>query len=224
MNLQDEATYVMWSIRDLHDYVMFYIIIILIFIGYFLIVNILQKGINIKSKDLNHSSILEFIWTIIPSIILILIAIPTFKLLYSIDEISKPLITLKIQGNQWYWSYIIYDTLGLSIEFTSYPKLDLNIGDIRLLDVDNYIMLPINIPIRILVTSNDVIHAWTIPSLGIKLDAIPGRINSGIFSIIRKGIFYGQCSELCGIGHSYMPIALKSLSINDFNLYLYSNN
>lgn len=219
---QEEATPIMIGIRDLHDNIMFYLIIILFFIGYFLIVNIFQLGLTIKSRDLNHSSIIEFIWTVIPSIILIIIAIPTFKLLYTMDEVLKPFITLKVQGNQWYWTYSILDTFGINIEFTSYPKIDLKKGELNLLEVDNRILLPIYIPIRVLITGSDVMHAWAIPSLGIKIDAIPGRINHGLIYLLREGVFYGQCSELCGIGHAYMPIVIEGVKSYKYINWLFS--
>lgn len=196
LSFQDEASLLMIGIRDLHDEILFYLIIILILVLYFLIYCVNQVNINIKSKDLNHSFLLEFIWTIMPALVLIIIAIPSFKLLYTMDEIYNPLITLKIQGNQWYWSYNISDINECNIDFTSYMNEDYSL--LRYLEVDNRILLPIHTPIRILVTATDVMHAWTIPSLGIKIDAIPNRINSGIIYILRKGIFYGQCSELCG--------------------------
>lgn len=224
---QEEASPIMIGIRDLHDNVMFYLIIILTIVSYFLIVNIIRISsirLIVKSRDFNHSTIVETIWTIIPAATLIIIAIPSFKLLYSMDEILKPLITLKIQGSQWYWTYNIADITGLNIEFTSYPKevLDLNKGEFRLLEVDNRIILPILKPIRILITASDVMHAWTIPSLGVKIDAIPGRINHGLLFILREGIFYGQCSELCGQGHAYMPIVLESVKEYKFINWLLS--
>lgn len=231
ISLQDEATPVMIGIRDLHDNIMFYLLIVVLFVSYFIIYNILQKGSSIKSKDLNHSTIVEFIWTIIPAIILIFIGIPSFKLLYSMEDIIKPLITLKIQGNQWFWTYGILDNIGLNIDFTSYPKLteDLEKGELRLLEVDNRVLLPIGVPIRLLVTASDVIHAWAVPSLGIKIDAIPGRINNGLLYLLREGVYYGQCSELCGQGHAYMPIVIEGvknsryinwlLSFSDIGLY-----
>lgn len=233
INLQEEGSPIMIGIRDLHDEIMYYIIIIIILVTYILGQNIItyknknEKGIeklNINSKDLNHSTIVELIWTIIPAIILILIAIPSFKLMYSIDEVIKPLITLKVQGNQWYWTYNIVDTIGLNIEFTSYPKgtEDLKIGELRLLEVDNRVILPILIPIRVLITASDVMHAWAIPSLGIKIDAIPGRINHGLIYILREGLYYGQCSELCGQGHAYMPIAIEGVKISNYINWLIS--
>lgn len=229
INLQEEGSPIMIGIRDLHDEIMYYVIIIIIFVTYILIKNIIsyKSGggkININSKDLNHSTIVELIWTIIPAIILILIAIPSFKLMYSIDEVVKPLITLKVQGNQWYWTYNIVDTIGINIEFTSYPKgtEDLKIGELRLLEVDNRVVLPILIPIRVLITASDVMHAWAIPSLGIKIDAIPGRINHGLIYILREGLYYGQCSELCGQGHAYMPIAIEGVKISNYINWLIS--
>lgn len=223
MTFQDEASPIMIGIRDLHDNILFYLIIIISFVGYFLLINIYQKGIRIRSKDLNHSSIVEFIWTIIPAIILIFIAIPSFKLLFTMDEVLKPIITLKIQGSQWFWSYSILDTIGINIDFLSYIKDDLEKGELRLLEVDNRILLPINTPIRILVTSNDVMHAWAIPSLGVKIDAIPGRINHSLIYILREGVYYGQCSELCGQGHAYMPIVIEAVQIYEYISWLISN-
>lgn len=224
ISFQDEATPIMIGIRDLYDNVLFYIIWIMIFVSYWIIVNILQKGSPIKPKDINHSSIVEFIWTIIPALILIIIAIPSFKLMYSMDEVIKPLITLKVLGNQWFWSYNILDTLGINVDFTSYPKLidDLKKGEINLLEVDNRVLLPILTPIRVLVTSNDVIHSWAIPSFGVKIDAIPGRINHGLIYILREGVYYGQCSELCGQGHSYMPIVIEGVNIYNYINWLIS--
>ena len=144
--------------------------------------------------------------------------------MYSVDEVIKPLITLKVQGNQWYWTYNIVDTIGLNIEFTSYPKPteDLKLGELRLLEVDNRVVLPILIPIRVLITASDVMHAWAIPSLGIKIDAIPGRINHGLIYILREGLYYGQCSELCGQGHAYMPIAVEGVKISNYINWLIS--
>jgi cytochrome c oxidase subunit 2 len=165
------------------------------------------------NKYMTHNVLLEIVWTLLPSIILIIIAIPSFKLLYAQDEIINPIITVKAIGQQWYWSYEISGEEG-DISFDSYAisDSDLNLGHIRLLDVDNPLYLPILSPIRLLTTSIDVIHSFALPSFGIKIDAIPGRINHAFLYILREGIYYGQCSELCGQLHYNMPIVIKAVS------------
>lgn len=181
------------------------------------------KGYNLGVFTNNHYYFLEFIWTIIPAIILLIIAIPSFKVLYSDNlDILSPLVTLKVNGSQWYWTYSINDLIDL--EFTSYPKLveDLDKGEIRWLEVDNRVLLPINTPIRVLISANDVMHAWALPALGIKIDAVPGRINHGLLYILKEGTYYGQCSELCGLGHSYMPIVVEAVRPLDYFTWLFS--
>ena len=191
---QDEASTMMGGIIDLHDTLMYYLIFIVTFVFYFLI---------IKSKTYlkywNHSTSIEIIWTIIPAIILIIIAIPSFKLLYNLDSDLTPELTVKAIGNQWFWNYQIGDFTGLDIAFDSYLKADEELleGELRLFEVDNRLVLPINTPIRFIVTGNDVIHSFALPVLGIKIDAIPGRLNTITTEILRSGIFFGQCSEAC---------------------------
>lgn len=159
---------------------------------------------------------IEIIWTIIPAIVLIFIALPSLRLLYLLDEIRIPSITLKTIGHQWYWSYEYSDFIN--IEFDSYiiPVNDININNFRLLDVDNRIVLPINLKIRILISAADVIHSWTVPSLGVKVDGTPGRLNQTNFLINRPGLFFGQCSEICGANHSFIPIVIESVSLKFF--------
>ena len=167
-----------------------------------------------------HNTTIEVVWTFIPSSILYLIAVPSFLLLYSMDEIIDPAITLKAVGHQWYWSYeysdykIDFDT----INFDSYmlPEDELELGQMRLLEVDNPIVLPVNTHVRLIVTAADVLHCWTIPSLGVKIDAVPGRLNQASIFIKKLGIFYGQCSEICGVNHGFMPIVLKSVRLNNY--------
>ena len=163
-------------------------------------------------RYLLEGQIIELIWTILPAIILILIALPSLRLLYILDEINNPLITVKAIGHQWYWSYEYSDYKN--IEFDSYmiPIRDLNNFNFRLLDVDNRVTLPFQTQIRFLVTSADVIHSWTIPSLGVKIDGTPGRLNQVGFIINRTGLFFGQCSEICGANHRFIPIVIESIS------------
>nr|AJF36680.1 cytochrome c oxidase subunit 2 [Gefionella okellyi] len=173
-----------------------------------------------------HNTFLEIIWTITPAFILMIIAVPSFSLLYAVDEIIDPNITLKIIGHQWYWSYEYSDYSfyhNQSIVFDSYmiPDDDLISGQLRLLEVDNQIVLPIYTHIRLLISSSDVIHSWTIPSFGIKVDALPGRLNQLSLFINRLGYFYGQCSEICGVNHGFMPIVVNAINIKDYINWIY---
>jgi len=175
----------------------------------------------IGHKYLIHGTWIEIIWTITPAFILILIAYPSFKLIYLIDEVIDAGITVKVVGHQWYWSYEYSDYAdqdGASIEFDSYmvPESDLEEGDLRLLEVDNQLVVPTNTHVRVIISSADVIHCWAIPSLGVKLDAMPGRLNQTGFLANREGTFYGQCSEICGANHAFMPIVVKAVNIDEY--------
>lgn len=165
------------------------------------------------AQSFRDNILLEYIWAIFPSIIIFLILIPSLYLLYSLEENLEPKFNVKVIGHQWFWSYEfdVYD-LNLSIEFESnlVPEADLPLGARRLLEVDNRVYLPVNVPLRILITSTDVLHAWAVPEMGIKVDAVPGRLNDAVTLIRRPGVFYGQCSELCGVGHGFMPIVVEA--------------
>nr|YP_009139384.1 cytochrome c oxidase subunit II [Callimorpha dominula]AKF78256.1 cytochrome c oxidase subunit II [Callimorpha dominula] len=213
LNLQNGASPLMEQIIFFHDHTIIILIMITILVGYLMTSLFFNKYIN---RFLLEGQMIELIWTILPAITLIFIALPSLRLLYLLDELNNPLITLKSIGHQWYWSYEYSDFNN--IEFDSYmiPSNDLQPNNFRLLDVDNRIILPMNNQIRIMVTATDVIHSWTIPSLGVKVDANPGRLNQTNFFINRPGIFYGQCSEICGANHSFMPIVIESISIKNF--------
>nr|QKE61491.1 cytochrome oxidase subunit II [Dipseliopoda sp. AJB-2020] len=213
LNLQDSSSSLMEQLIMFHDHSLMIIIMITIFIMYIML-NLFFNKFN--NRLLLHGQLIESIWTIIPSIISLFIAMPSLRLLYLLDEIINPSITLKAIGNQWYWKYEYSDFKN--IEFDSYmiPQNSTNLHDFRLLDVDNRIILPMNSKIRLLVTSMDVIHSWTIPSLGMKIDGTPGRLNQINFSINRPGLFFGQCSEICGANHSFMPIVIESIMPNFF--------
>lgn len=258
INFQDPATPIAGRIIEIHHHVFFFLLIVLIFV-FFIIWKILnyfyffipkfffyrkknkytkkkiidfkrlylQKLSNIK---FTHNTIIEIIWTSIPSAILIFIAIPSFGLLYAMDDIMDPEITLKAIGHQWYWSYEYSDYIAKSknnqsLIFDSYmlPDDELLFGDIRLLEVDNTIILPLRTFVRINISSSDVLHSWAIPSLGVKVDAVPSRINSAFVFFERTGTFYGQCSEICGVNHGFMPIVLKAVNMNSYLKYLNSN-
>jgi len=231
LNLQDPATPIAEGILFFHNYLMFFLIAIGIFVSYFLyqIINQFSEESNKYPQKFTHFSLLEFIWTVIPALILLFISIPSFALLYSLDELIEPSLTLKVIGHQWYWSYEYSDSLYLptkeNVNFDSYmiATSDLTKGTFRLLEVDNRVILPVNTHIRLLVTSADVIHSWAIPSFGIKIDACPGRLSQGSVLIKREGVFYGQCSEICGINHGFMPIVIKTVSVDTFLIWILSN-
>ena len=238
MNFQDPATPIAGRIIEIHHHIFFFLTIILIFVCWmiFRILNSFwsifpEQKHNLSTNELNlltglsrlkltHNATIEVIWTLIPSFILILIAIPSFGLLYAMDDIIDPEVTIKTVGHQWYWSYEYSDyvsTVG-KISFDSYmiPDAELSLGQLRLLEVDNSVVLPVGVYVRINVTAADVLHSWAVPSLGIKIDAVPHRINSGIIFLQRTGVFYGQCSEICGVNHGFMPIAVKSVSVDNY--------
>nr|YP_010134336.1 cytochrome c oxidase subunit II [Megabeleses magnoliae]QWM93826.1 cytochrome c oxidase subunit II [Megabeleses magnoliae] len=210
-NFQDAASPIMEQLMFFHDHAMMIMIMIMTSILYLMFNFILNKFIN---KNLLNQQNLEIIWTIAPMCMLIFIAIPSIHLLYLTDEMNSPLLTIKTMGHQWYWSYEYTDFKN--IEFDSYMNKENNLNSFRLLDVDNNMIIPMNTKMRILVSSTDVIHSWTIPSLGKKMDAVPGRLNQINLMIKRPGLFFGQCSEICGANHSFMPIVIESVSMNLF--------
>lgn len=227
---QDSATPQMEGLAELHDNIMYYLVIILFAVGW-IMVSVIRNYKHIKSpishKYLNHGTLIELIWTITPALILILIAFPSFKLLYLMDEVTDPSLSVTVQGHQWYWSYEYPDFLNSEeepelVEFDSYivPESDLEEGELRMLEVDNKVVLPKSTHTRFVVTAGDVIHSFASPALGIKCDAYPGRLNQVSIYINREGTFYGQCSELCGILHSSMPIVIESVNLEKFLVWL----
>nr|YP_010946819.1 cytochrome c oxidase subunit II [Rhabdoblatta atra]WGO57576.1 cytochrome c oxidase subunit II [Rhabdoblatta atra] len=213
MNLQDSASPIMEQLIYFHDHALMIIIMILMIVTYMMI---MLTTNTFTDRFLLEGQLIEVAWTIAPAIILIFIAIPSLRLLYLMDEINNPVVTLKTIGHQWYWSYEYSDFL--KVEFDSYmiPINEMDNDMFRLLDVDNRAALPMNTFIRIIITATDVLHSWTVPSLGVKADATPGRLNQTSFLINRPGLFYGQCSEICGANHSFMPIVIESISIKNF--------
>nr|AFG29107.1 cytochrome c oxidase subunit II [Limnia boscii]AFG29108.1 cytochrome c oxidase subunit II [Limnia sandovalensis] len=211
--LQDSASPLMEQLTFFHDHTLLILVMITIMVSYIMGTLFFNNYVN---RFLLHGQFIEIIWTILPAIVLLFIALPSLRLLYLLDEINYPSITLKSIGHQWYWSYEFSDFL--SVEFDSYmiPSNDLSVDGFRLLDVDNRVVIPMNSQVRILVTASDVIHSWTIPSLGVKVDGTPGRLNQTNFMVNRPGLFYGQCSEICGANHSFMPIVIESVPVNSF--------
>nr|AIA22571.1 cytochrome c oxidase subunit II [Neopsylla paranoma] len=220
LNLQNSSSPLMEQLMLFHNHSMLIIILITILVGYLMTSLFFNK---LSNRMLLESQNIEIIWTILPAITLIFIALPSLRLLYLLDDLNNPLMTLKSIGHQWYWSYE-YSDFNL-IEFDSYmtPSKELNLDSFRLLDVDNRVTLPMNSQIRVLITASDVLHSWTVPSLGIKVDATPGRLNQTNFLINRPGLFFGQCSEICGANHSFMPIVIESVPMNFFLKWINSN-
>lgn len=219
--LQDRSSPLIEQLTFFHDHTIIILIIITILVGHILTSIFFNKFIH---RYLLEGQLIEIIWTILPAIILILIALPSLRLLYIIDEINNPIISVKAIGHQWYWSYEYSDYKNL--EFDSYiiPSRELKPYNFRLLDVDNRIIIPFLTQIRLIVTSADVIHSWTIPSIGVKIDGTPGRLNQSRFRINRTGLLYGQCSEICGANHRFMPIVIERISAKYFLNWILSSN
>nr|ABW97717.1 cytochrome oxidase subunit II [Nasutitermes sp. FK-2007] len=213
LTLQDSASPVMEQLIFFHDHALMIMLMIITAVFYTMISIIQNKQ---TSRFILEGQMIETLWTIAPAIILVFIAIPSLRLLYLMDEIHNPVMTLKTVGHQWYWSYEYSDFTKLEFDSYMVQQDDQPIDAFRLLDTDNRVVLPMNSPIRIIVTAADVLHSWTVPSLGVKTDATPGRLNQMSFSINRPGLLYGQCSEICGANHSFMPIVIESVSTNQF--------
>lgn len=222
LNLQTPASPVAERLVDFHNFLLIICTVISVFVLGLLIwcaIRYNAKANPIPSKN-THNTLLEIVWTAIPVIVLVIIAVPSYRLLYFMDRVEDPEVTVKVIGNQWYWTYefpdddISFDSLPLSDD-----EIDVAAGQHRLLEVDTPLVLPTDTDIRILHTATDVIHAWTIPAFGVKLDNVPGRTNESWTRITVPGKYYGQCSELCGIDHSYMPIVVHAVSPEEFEAW-----
>ena len=235
ISFQDPCTPVMEGIIDLHTYIMFYLVGIVVFVFVAVGLTIQEFHYNTPPRGrperlaagrVVHSTWLELVWTLTPLLVLISIAVPSFALLYSMEEKFDVALTLKVVGHQWYWEYqyavgtkLLREVL---FKFDSYMKADpdLEVGQLRLLATDTTALLPRGTRIRLLTTSADVIHSWALPAAGVKMDAIPGRLNQVSLFFNRPGTFHGQCSELCGVNHGFMPITVKALSVERFRAWV----
>nr|QNM39237.1 cytochrome c oxidase subunit II [Macaca hecki]QNM39250.1 cytochrome c oxidase subunit II [Macaca hecki] len=215
LNLQDATSPIMEELITFHDHALMAMLLISFLVLYALLSTLTTKLTNTNIADAQE---METIWTILPAIILILIALPSLRILYLTDEINDPSFTIKSIGHQWYWTYEYTDYGGLIFNSYMLPPLFLNPGDLRLLEVDNRVVLPIEAPVRMMITSQDVLHSWTIPTLGLKTDAVPGRLNQTVFTATRPGVYYGQCSEICGANHSFMPIVAELIPLKIFEM------
>ena len=214
LGYQKSVTPVMDDLVFMHDYILLPIITAISVFVLFLILYAVWKfkaSKNPNPTKTSHNTLLEVLWTVIPCLILVVIAIPSFKLLYKQDVIPKADITIKAIGYQWYWGYE-YPDQKIAFEATMIETKDLKPGQPRLLATDKHVVVPVNKVVKVLITANDVLHAWALPAFGVKRDAVPGRINETWFKAEKEGIFYGQCSELCGIKHAFMPITVEVVS------------
>uniref|UniRef100_UPI0030FF1729 cytochrome c oxidase subunit II n=1 Tax=Erinaceus concolor TaxID=37316 RepID=UPI0030FF1729 len=213
LGLQDASSPIMEELLYFHDHTLMIVFLISSLVLYIITAMLTTKLIHTSTVDAQE---IETVWTILPAVILILIALPSLRILYMMDEMNDPSLTMKTLGHQWYWSYEYSDFEDLSLDSYMIPTSDLDLGMFRLLEVDNRIILPTDTTTRILISSEDVLHSWAVPSLGIKTDAIPGRLNQATLMITRPGVYYGQCSEICGANHSFMPITIEAIPLTYF--------
>nr|YP_009057611.1 cytochrome c oxidase subunit II [Nemertopsis tetraclitophila]AGZ63905.1 cytochrome c oxidase subunit II [Nemertopsis tetraclitophila] len=211
--LQDASSPLMEQLIFFHDHAMLVLILIISLVGF---ISVSLVSSKFSGRYLLEYQEVEAIWTVLPGVVLIFLALPSLRLLYLLDEINESVITLKVVGHQWYWSYEYSDFLDVEYDSYMISEEDLDLGDYRLLEVDHRVVVPFCVDVRVLVTAADVLHSWTVPSLGVKADAVPGRLNQLSFYCSRSGVFYGQRSEICGANHSFMPIVVESLNISDF--------
>nr|YP_138269.1 cytochrome c oxidase subunit II [Hyla chinensis]AAT07863.1 cytochrome c oxidase subunit II [Hyla chinensis] len=213
LGFQDAASPIMEELLHFHDHALMAVFLISALVLY--IITTLMST-NLSNTNTIDAQEIEMVWTIMPAIILIVIALPSLRILYLMDEMSNPDITIKAIGHQWYWSYEYSDFANLNFDSYMIPTQDLSLGQFRLLEVDNRMITPVGMATRTLITADDVLHSWAVPSLGVKTDAIPGRLSEASFLVSRPGVYYGQCSEICGANHSFMPIVVESLPIKEF--------
>lgn len=222
MNFQPAATPVMEKLSGLHHYLLILITVIVIFVMgllAYVCVRFSRKNNPTPSKT-THNTLIEVVWTVVPILILVGIAIPSLRLHYYMDRAVEPEMTLKVTGYQWYWGYEYPDHDGLAFE--AYMKKDEELvgNEPRLLATDKPVVVPVDTTVRVLTTAADVIHAFAMPAFGVKVDAVPGRLNETWFRATKTGIYYGQCSELCGVGHGFMPIEIRVVEKDVFNAWV----
>ncbi len=220
LSFQDPASPIISQLVYFHDHA---ILIIVLVICYVIIALYSLATNRFLSRFILEAQVIELIWTILPAFVLLFLAFPSLYLLYTIDELLRPSITFKAIGHQWYWRYEYTDITNVSFDSYISPDDRLNTGEFRLLEVDHRTILPVILNIRAIITAADVIHSWTIPRLGVKVDAVPGRLNQLGFFCTRSGVYYGQCSEICGANHSFIPIALEIVPFKVFREWLKVN-
>nr|ABW71586.1 cytochrome oxidase subunit II [Streptocitta albicollis] len=212
LSFQDASSPIMEELMQFHDHALMVALAICSLVLYLLTLTLTGK---LSSSSVEAQEI-ELVWTILPAAVLIMLALPSLRILYMMDEINEPDLTLKAIGHQWYWTYEYTDFKELTFDSYMIPTSDLPLGHFRLLEVDHRVIVPTESKVRVIVTADDVLHSWAVPSLGVKTDAIPGRLNQTAFLASRPGVYYGQCSEICGANHSFMPIVVESTPLANF--------
>ena len=225
INFQKAASPLAERIHDFHNLLLWIIIAIAVFVLLLLVWVILRYNhkANPEPKQFTHNVLLEVVWTLVPIAILIIIAVPSFRVLYYNDRTENPEMTLKIVGYQWYWGYEYPDHGNIAFDSYMVADEDIKEGQQRLLSTDTQVVLPVDTDIQLLISAGDVLHSWTIPAFGVKMDAIPGRWNEAWVRINEPGTYYGQCSELCGKDHAYMPIEIKAVPKDEFRAWAIEN-
>nr|YP_010701431.1 cytochrome c oxidase subunit II [Channa pulchra]WCJ52940.1 cytochrome c oxidase subunit II [Channa pulchra] len=213
LGLQDAASSAMAKLLYFHDHTLMVLLMISSFVFYTIIILVTTK---LTDKYLLDSQQIEVVWTFLPAFVLIMVALPSVRILYLADETSTPHLTIKTLGHQWYWSYEYTDFKDLTFDSYMVPTQDLAPGQFRLLEADHRMVVPESSLVRLLISADDVLHSWTVPSLGVKFDAVPGRLNQATFTVSRPGIYFGQCSEICGANHSFMPIVMEAIPLEHF--------
>jgi len=223
MGFQRASSPVMVQIENFHNHILLAvatgIVVLVLGLMFYVFIRFNAKANPVPSRT-THNTLIEIIWTVVPALILIVIAVPALKLLYYADKTPNPDMTIKAIGNQWFWTYEYPDAGDLTFDSVLVKKENLKPGEHRLLAVDNHVVVPIGEKVRLLTTSNDVIHSWAIPAFGVKMDAVPGRTNETWFEANEEGTYYGQCSELCGKDHAYMPIVVDVVSKEAYKQWL----
>jgi len=222
MGMQPPATPVKDRLNAFHNELLVITFLIAAFVMALLLYVIVRFNhrSNPVPSHTSHNTVIEILWTIVPVLVLVIIAIPSFKLMYYMDRVPNPDMTIKVTGHQWYWSYEYPDQKGLAFDSNVIQDADLKPGQLRLLDVDNPLVVPIRSNIRVLVASTDVIHSWFIPSFGVQEYAVIGRLNESWFNVEREGTYYGECNQICGVNHAFMPIKIVALSKEAFQRWL----
>ena len=223
IGMQPPATPVKDELSAFHDHILMPIIAVITIFVLGLLIWVIWR-FNYRRHPVptrtSHNTIIEMLWTVVPVLILVIIAIPSFKLMYYMDRVPNPDMTIKVTGHQWYWTYEYPDQAGLTFDSNLIPEADLKPGQKRLLDVDNPLVVPVDTVIRVYVTGTDVIHSWFVPSFGVQEYAVIGRLNESWMKVEHPGVYYGQCNQICGINHAFMPIKIEAVSKDDFQRWL----
>jgi cytochrome c oxidase subunit 2 len=222
IGMQPPATPVKDRLEAFHDELLIIISLITLFVLSLMLYVMVRfhHTRNPVPTRTSHNTVVEMLWTVVPVLILVIIAIPSFKLMYYMDRVPNPDMTIKVTGHQWYWTYEYPDQNGLSFDSNLIPEADLKPGQKRLLDVDNPLVVPVDTVIRVYITGTDVIHSWFVPSFGVQEYAIVGRLNESWMKVEHPGVYYGQCNQICGINHAFMPIKIEAVSRGDFDRWL----